>query len=100
MTDALRLLHALDRPAALVDASGAVHGNAAFDALPVRARARALAQPAAVGWRSVDLGDGERLVAPAAAAADQPGAQDRLLATLSHEIRTPLNGVLGMAGLL
>ena len=101
MTDAIALLHALDRPAALVDDAGGVRGNAAFDALPAAERARALVQPAANGWRCAAIGAGERLVSACAAeAADRLMAQERFLATLSHEIRTPLNGVLGMTGLL
>ena len=100
MTDALRLLDALDRPAALVDEAGNVRGNAAFYALPPADRAGALARPASRGWRSATIGGGERLVSPTSEAADRLMAQERFLATLSHEIRTPLNGVLGMAGLL
>jgi signal transduction histidine kinase/CheY-like chemotaxis protein len=100
MTDALSLLHALDRPAALVSPDGTVRGNSAFDALPAAARAQALATPAQPGWRSTAIGGGERLVSPAAEPAGGLMAQEQFLATLSHEIRTPLNGVLGMAGLL
>ncbi|HTK36801.1 MAG TPA: response regulator [Caulobacteraceae bacterium] len=100
MTDAIALLHALDRPAALVDATGAVRANPAFDALSAAERTLALAQPPAPGWRSAEVGPAERLVSATSDAAARLTAQERFLATLSHEIRTPLNGVLGMTGLL
>jgi signal transduction histidine kinase/CheY-like chemotaxis protein len=100
MTDALCLLNALDRPAALVGADSAVRANAAFDALPAAERASALAQPAAPGWRSAEVGPGERLVSAISDVVSRLMAQERFLATLSHEIRTPLNGVLGMTCLL
>ena len=97
-SDALAVLHALDRPAAIVGADGRVSGNAAFERLDAGVRAEVfLATPP--GWRESRLPSGERLVIETAG--DQRlMAQERFLATLSHEIRTPLNGVLGMAGLL
>ena len=97
--DALRLLEALDRPAALVEGGGAVSANALFRGLSPQDRAAALADPAPAGWRNAPLEDGRRLVV-AEPSAERLMAQERFLATLSHEIRTPLNGVLGMTGLL
>ena len=100
MIDALSLLDALDRPAAVVGADGQARGNPLFCALPQDAQDAVLAIPPPDGWRSVALGDGARLVSGAGEASGRLLAQERFLATLSHEIRTPLNGVLGMAGLL
>jgi signal transduction histidine kinase/CheY-like chemotaxis protein len=97
-SDTLAVLHALDRPAAIVGAGGLVSGNAAFDRLDADIRAEVfLAAP--IGWRETRLPSGERLVIETAGD-ERLMAQERFLATLSHEIRTPLNGVLGMAGLL
>ena len=97
-SDALAVLHALDRPAAIVGADGRVSGNAAFERLDAGVRAEVfLATPP--GWRESRLPSGERLVIETAGD-ERLMAQERFLATLSHEIRTPLNGVLGMAGLL
>ncbi len=102
MSDAVAVLSALDRPAALMGADGERLGaNAAFNALPAALRARALSPLPPPGWRTRDLPGGQRLVLGAASAEDDRLlARERFLATLSHEIRTPLNGVLGMAGLL
>ena len=100
MTDALDLLYALDRAAALKAADGTVRANPAFEALSAEERTAALAEPPPLGWRASALGCGARLVIEQAAPEARMLAQERFLATLSHEIRTPLNGVLGMAGLL
>jgi len=100
MFDALEVLQSLDRPAAVVGATGDVVANEAFKALPAAVRARALS-PNAAGW-SVRVGSsGARLIwAGDGMAEPRLLARERVLATLSHEIRTPLNGVLGMAALL
>ena len=101
LPDALAVLQALDRPAALVEANGAVVSNAPFSALPAAVRARALSPSAGRGWRSQPASGGGRLIWAADGAAEpRLLARERVLATLSHEIRTPLNGVLGMAALL
>ena len=101
LPDALAVLQALDRPAALVEAGGAVVANAPFKALPAAVRARALSASAGRGWRSQPASGGGRLIWAADGAAEpRLLARERVLATLSHEIRTPLNGVLGMAALL
>ena len=102
MVDAARLLHALEVPAALIDAAGVVReANAAFRALDADVRAAALASlatdGAGEGWRGASVGDGLCLLT---AADPRLARRARMLATLSHEVRTPLNGVLGMAGLL
>jgi signal transduction histidine kinase/CheY-like chemotaxis protein len=97
-SDALAVLYALDRPAALVGRDGQVRGNEAFERLGEDARAAAFLQVAS-GWRESRLPSGDRLLIETGAA-DRLMAQERFLATLSHEIRTPLNGVIGMAGLL
>jgi signal transduction histidine kinase/CheY-like chemotaxis protein len=97
------ILEAIERPAVLIAADGAVDGNSAFQALPAPVRARALSASPPPGWMSRTLSDGARLVSGAGAETTEARgllAQERTLATLSHEIRTPLNGVLGMAGLL
>lgn len=104
MTDAADILNALDIPAAVVDAAGAVTANAAFDAaggaaaLAVRPgeTLRTGFDAAALAWTAKALPGGARLISGRAAG----GGRDRFLAALSHELRTPLNGVLGMAGLL
>jgi signal transduction histidine kinase/CheY-like chemotaxis protein len=97
-SDALAILLALDRPAAIVGLGGRVTGNAAFDRLDAGVRAEVFLN-APAGWRESRLPSGERLVIETGGD-ERLMAQERFLATLSHEIRTPLNGVLGMAGLL
>lgn len=101
LPDALAVLQALDRPAALVEANGAVVSNAPFKALPAAVRARAVSASAGRGWLSQPSSGGGRLIWAADGGAEpRLLARERVLATLSHEIRTPLNGVLGMAALL
>jgi signal transduction histidine kinase/CheY-like chemotaxis protein len=92
--DLVAIVHAIARPAALLDNEGVALGNDPFLALGEADR------QGRVGWRETMLPCGLRLVVKPAADAERLYAQERFLATLSHEIRTPLNGVLGMAGLL
>ena len=111
MTSAAALILALDAPAALVSADGAVlAANAAFEAAGVEPRWIAALTPGErpetldpggrlIAWKLAPLPDGERLLTGRWAQA-AVAARENYLASLSHEFRTPLNGVLGMAGLL
>ena len=109
MTQAADIVQALETPAALVDAAGAVlAANAAFTASAPPAelvaglaegelRETLVAEGGLIGWRAKTLPGGTRLIL------GQPGGgggRDIYLASLSHEFRTPLNGVLGMTALL
>ncbi|HUO22935.1 MAG TPA: response regulator [Caulobacteraceae bacterium] len=108
MTRAEDLLNGLDRPAAVVDANGAVLcANAAYApgaadaARIVRLEPGARLQTAdGVVWGARALPDGERLILGAPGVGLGVNARERYLAALSHELRTPLNGVLGMTNLL
>jgi signal transduction histidine kinase/CheY-like chemotaxis protein len=106
MTKAKDLIKALDRPAAIVDANGAVTcANAAFKAADARGAAdlepgARLQSEQGVVWTARALPGGERLVLGEPGAVQGLNARERYLAALSHELRTPLNGVIGMTSLL
>jgi signal transduction histidine kinase/CheY-like chemotaxis protein len=106
MATAEDLINGLDRPAAILDASGAVLcANAAFtaaDAAQVKdlATGARLESARGLAWTARALPGGERLIVGEPAAVQGLNARERYLAALSHELRTPLNGVIGMTGLL
>ena len=112
MDPTLALIEALEGPAAVVDAQGAlVAANTAFTAsgadpeavlkLAASERVETLSQAdgALIAWRRAPLPGGRRLIL-GERRTEGPTQRDRYLASLSHELRTPLNGVLGMADLL
>ena len=111
MTHVADLVYALDAPAVLLDADGALMAaNAAFDAcglpldtlanmLPEQARETLHPAGGLIAWRLKPLPGGARLLIGEAASGGVD-AREHYLAALSHELRTPLNGVLGMAALL
>jgi signal transduction histidine kinase/CheY-like chemotaxis protein len=112
MDPTLALIEALEGPAAVVDAQGALAAaNTAFTAsgadpdavlkLAAGERVETLskADGALIAWRRAPLPDGRRLIL-GERRTEGPTQRDRYLASLSHELRTPLNGVLGMADLL
>jgi signal transduction histidine kinase/CheY-like chemotaxis protein len=108
MIEAVDLIEALDRPAALLGEAGEVLcANAAFRAAcPPRQVLAGLAPGGRIEtaggwiWSARALPGGRRLVLAEAGAVQGLSARERYLAALSHELRTPLNGVIGMAGLL
>jgi signal transduction histidine kinase/CheY-like chemotaxis protein len=111
MTTALEILHALDTPAALVDARGRLlAANGLFEAAGLCSADLAAIKDGADmqtvdprggrwAWRLRRLSDGAGLIS-ARPLASGATAHPHFIGALSHEFRTPLNGVLGMAGLL
>ncbi len=111
MTAAADIVEALDDPAAVIGADGAlVAANAALRAAgaeaamlaglkPDEARETVGADGGLIAWRAKPLPDGAVLVLGRQVTAGLTPSE-QYLASLSHELRTPLTAVLGMAGLL